>query len=131
MLKKTIKPIFILLFFSYMMIYILSAAGYYEYKNYEKMILTEEQIRKFEDDVKAGLDVDVTDYIKEEKVNHNNKIANTGKKLSALISSMMTKGMTESFKVLSKLVEDWLWFKIVLEYKVWRVYGKGYIKYCY
>lgn len=106
MLKKIIKPIFILLFFSYSMLYLLSAAGYYEYRNYEKMILTEEQIKKFESDVKQGLDVDVTDYIKEEKVNHNNKIANTGKKLSILVSNIMTSGMIESFKVLSKLVDD-------------------------
>lgn len=106
MLKKMIKPVFLLLFFFYFVLYILSAAGYYEYKNYEKMILTEEQIRKFEDDVKAGLDVDVTDYVKEKRVNHNNKIANTGKKLSFIISDIMKNGMIESFKVLSKLVED-------------------------
>lgn len=106
MLKKMLKPLFIFLFFSYLMIYLLSAAGYYEYKNYEKMVLTEEQIRKFESDVKSGLDVDVTDYIKEERINHNNNIANTGKKLSSLISKIMTNGMNESFKVLSKLVDD-------------------------
>lgn len=104
--KKIIKSLFILLFFSYTILYILSAAGYYEYKNYEKMILTEEQIKKFEEDVKAGVDVDLTDYVIEERVDQNNKIANTGKKLSVLISEVMTNGMNKSFKVLSKIIDD-------------------------
>ena len=103
---KIIKFIFVSLLLIYLSLYFTGVSGYYEYKNYKKMSLTEEQIIKFEEDVKAGKNVNVEDYIVEEKKDYNNKIANTGKKISFTISGIMSKVLTETFKEISKFVTE-------------------------
>ena len=103
---KIFKYVFLILLLLYLSIYFTSVSGYYEYKNYKKMSLTEEQIVKFEEDVKAGKDVSVEDYIVEEKKDYNNKIANAGKRISYTISDVMAKVLEESFKEISKFVTE-------------------------
>ena len=103
---KIFKFIFIVLLLLYLSLYFTGVSGYYEYKNYKKMSLTEEQIIKFEEDVKAGKDVNVEDYIVEEKKDYNNKIANAGKKISFTISGILSKVLSETFKEISKFVTE-------------------------
>lgn len=107
-MKKTdiFKFIFFFLLIAYISLYFGSLSGYYEYKNYQKMTLTEEQIKRFEEDVKEGKEIDVEDYIVEEQPVHNNKIANTGKKLSYGISNALSKVLTKTFKTLSKFIDE-------------------------
>jgi hypothetical protein len=100
------KIVFCILMLTYLTLYFAGVSGYYEYKNYKKMVLTEEQINKFEEDVKEGKEINVEDYIIEENSNHNNKIANTGKRLSFTISSSMSKVLTKCFKVISKFITE-------------------------
>lgn len=100
------KIIFCLLMFIYLALYFASASGYYDYKNYKKMVLTEEQINKFEEDVKEGKQINIEDYIVVEKSVQNNKIANVGKKLSFAISSSLSKVLTKVFKTISKFITD-------------------------
>lgn len=107
-MKKTdiFKFLFFFLLIVYVCLYFTSLAGYYEYKNYKKMTLTAEQIEKFEEDVKAGKEVDVEDYVVEEKKVFNNKIANVGRRLSYDISSTLSKVLTKTFKTLSKFIDE-------------------------
>ena len=100
------KIIFCILMLIYLSLYFAGISGYYEYRNYKKMILTEEQINQFEEDVKEGKEINVEDYIVEEKNNHNNKIANAGKKLSFIISSSMSKVLTKCFKAISSFITE-------------------------
>lgn len=100
------KVVFFILMLTYLTLYFAGVSGYYEYKNYKKMTLTEEQIIKFEQDVKDGKEVNVEDYIVEDKKYYNNKIANTGKKISFAISDTMTKVLSETFKTISKFVME-------------------------
>lgn len=100
------KIIFCILILTYLTLYFAGISGYYEYKNYKKMVLTEEQILKFEEDVKEGKEINVDDYIVEENNNHNNKIANIGKRLSFTISSSMSKVLSKCFKVISKFIAE-------------------------
>lgn len=100
------KIVFCILMLTYLTLYFAGVSGYYEYKNYKKMVLTEEQINKFEEDVKEGKEINVEDYIVEEKNSHNNKIANAGKRLSFTISSSMSKVLTKCFKVISKFITE-------------------------
>ena len=51
--NKIFKFIFGLFFMSFLVIYFSELTGYYEYQNYKKTSLTEEQIKKFEEDVKS------------------------------------------------------------------------------
>lgn len=103
---KIFKFVFCLLLLIYLTLYFTGVAGYYEYKNYKKMTLTEEQIEKFEEDVKNGKEVNVEDYIQEEKRDYNNKIANTGKKVSYTISNTLTKLLSSTFKHISKFITE-------------------------
>lgn len=103
---KIFKGTLGLLLLVYLTLYFSSITGYYEYKNYKKMTLTEEQIIKFEQDVKEGKEVNVEDYIIEEEIVFNNKIANAGKKVSYTISDTMNKVLTKTFKLLAKFVAE-------------------------
>lgn len=104
--NKIFKALFSLLLIVYLVIYVASSSGYYEYKNYKKMTLTEEQIEKFENDVKEGKEVNVEDYVIEETNVYDNRIAKVGKKLSFMISDTLSGVLSKSFKALSKFIVE-------------------------
>lgn len=106
MKNKVFKTVLGLLLLIYLTLYFTSISGYYEYKNYKKMTLTEEQIERFEKDVKEGKEVDVSDYIIEEEIVFNNKIANTGKRVSYTISKTMDKVLNKTFSSLAKFITE-------------------------
>lgn len=60
--------------------------SYYENKN----ILTEDAIKKFEDDLKNGREISINNYIKEDK-NYNNKVCLLGLKISNFIDKSFNK----------------------------------------
>lgn len=103
---KTFKWSLILLLVIYLALYFGTITGYYDYKNYKKMTLTNEQIIRFEKDVKAGKEVNVEDYLVKEDIAYNNKIANTGKRLSFMISGGMNKVLNKTFSLLGKFIEE-------------------------
>ena len=105
-LKKTIKYTFIFLFVILLTLYFSMISGYYEYINHEKMVLTEEQIKKFESDVASGKEVDITDYLTIEDREYNNNLSNISSSLSNGISNLITSGVDKTFKFLSKLVDS-------------------------
>ncbi len=104
--NNILKILFSLLLITYLTLYFSSVSGYYEYQNYKKMTLTQDQILKFEQDVKDGKKVDVEDYIQEEKTDYNNKIADTGKKFSYTVSNVMSNILTKAFSFLSKFITE-------------------------
>ena len=62
MKKKKNNFVFVLtivLFGIYMALYYMAETGYYEYKEYNKMIVTEEAMKQFERDISEGKDVSV------------------------------------------------------------------------
>lgn len=101
---KIFKAVFSIFLIVYLVIYLASASGYYEYKNYKKMSLTEEQIEKFEEDVKEGKEVNVEDYVVKDNAIYDNKIAKMGKKISFAISDTLTGVLSKSFKAISKFI---------------------------
>ena len=102
--EKIFKSIFMLLLIIYLCIYFSCISGLYEYNNYKKVSLTNEQIIKFEQDIKDGKPINIDNYIVEEKSMHNNKLGNMGKKLSYTISDSVKKLLSTSYNFLSKLV---------------------------
>lgn len=100
---KIIKYIFIVLFASYTAIYIMVNLGYYEYTNYNKKVFTEEQIKKFEEDIKNGIVLDANEYlVQEDTVNREKQM---GLKVSEMIGVISRKSIEEIFKLLNKFVE--------------------------
>ena len=54
--KKICKFVFICLFLSFVVSYVIEKTGYYEYNLQNKMIMTNEAMERFEKDVKEGKD---------------------------------------------------------------------------
>ena len=61
--ENTFKIIFIFLFVIFLTMYISVGSNYYEYELHKKVMLTNEDIKKFEDDVKNNKEVDIDNYI--------------------------------------------------------------------
>jgi len=105
-LKKTIKYTFIFLFVIFLTLYFSMISGYYEYINHEKMVLTEEQIKKFESDVSAGKNIDLENYITPTNKNYQNGISKLGLNISNLVSKGVNNGVEQFFNFLMKLVDE-------------------------
>lgn len=105
-LNKFFKSIIIILFIIYITIYISQKTGYYEYKNYQKTLLTNEQIKAFETDVKNGAEINIKDYIVNTNKNYQTNLSKMGLNLSNIISSCINKGIESSFDFLIKLVDE-------------------------
>lgn len=97
------KFIFIVLFVTFSAIYIMVSMGYYEYSNYTKKVFTEEQIKKFENDIKTGKKLDINDYL----VDSNEVIMKKqiGNRVSELIGFCAKGSIIGIFKFLNKIIE--------------------------
>ncbi len=99
MIEKTFKYgliglilIFFFLFF----------VGDFVYRNKltTKTILTEEQIKKFEEDVKNGVNIDINDYVVKDK-DYQNDVT----RVNDTISSLINKVFKQIFKYLLKSID--------------------------
>lgn len=79
--------------------------GYYEYNLKQKNVLTEEAIKRFEQDVASGKEIIASNYIEEEK-NYNNKVSNIALKLSNTISETFDKIIKYLFKQIENTVNS-------------------------
>ena len=69
-------------------------------------MLTEEQIKEYEEDIEAGKDVTIKDYLNKDKVNYDNKVSDLGLDLSELIGDIFNKGMNSFFEMLNVAVSS-------------------------
>ena len=77
--------------------------GYYEATLNNKVVLTDQNIQKFEEDVLNGEVIDVNSYILEDKKNYENKFTNAGDKFSEVVESFVTDGLKGVFDCLKTL----------------------------
>lgn len=82
---KILGRILLFLFIMFLCLYAISSTGYLQRLNQNKALFTEEQIKKFENDVENGNYVDINDYISPEKIDYSNRSSNFGEKLSKAI----------------------------------------------
>ncbi|MBR6690005.1 MAG: hypothetical protein IKL65_01580 [Bacilli bacterium] len=104
--NKLYKYIFMIFFISFLVIYLSELTGYYEYQNYKKTTLTKEQIKKFEEDVANGKEVDINEYLVVDNKTYNNGLSNLTSKLSDGISTLVQSGVENTFKFLSNLIDS-------------------------
>lgn len=102
---KVFKWSFILLFIIFITLYFSQLTGYYEYQNYQKMVMTEEQIKQFEQDIKEGKAVDIKDYTVNTVKNYDNSFSNLGLNLSKLISGLVKDGIIKVFDSIAGYVD--------------------------
>lgn len=84
--KNIFRIIFLTLVFLFIGLYFASNAGYIDYQSRNKTILTEEQIKQFEIDVKENKAIDIKNYITSKEDEYDNNISRMSLKLSHTIS---------------------------------------------
>ena len=102
--KKIFKVFIILLFLSFLVLYFAQKGGYYERINNEKRELTDEQIKKFEEDVKSGKKIDVDSYLIINDKKYDNRISNFGLATSNFIAKYFKKGIIKVFSGIDKMM---------------------------
>lgn len=100
------RLIVLILVFLFFVLYFMQASGYNEYTRNRENMLTEEQIKEYEEDIEAGKDVTIKDYLNKDKVNYDNKVSDLGLNLSELIGDVFNKGMNAFFEMLNEAVSS-------------------------
>ena len=100
------RLIILILVFLFFVLYFMQASGYNEYTRNRKNMLTEKQIREYEEDIESGKDVTIKDYLNKDKVNYDNKVSELGLDLSELIGDIFNKGMNTFFEMLNEAVSS-------------------------
>ena len=107
MSKKTIiKLILITVFLSFLITYVIGMSGYYEYELSNKRIMTEEQMKQFEEDVKNNENIDLGDYVVSTHTDYTNKFTKGVTNASLTINKYLKKSIESVFKIMSKMVEE-------------------------
>lgn len=94
-----VRLIVLILFFFFLIFYFMQINGYNEYAQNRKNMLTEEQIKRYEEDIEAGRDVSIYDYLENEK-NYDNLFSKAGLSVSNFVSDTFQKSMSAIFKML-------------------------------
>ena len=101
--KNTLLKITLFLFVIFLILYICKETGFYEYKAHNKANLTNEALKKFENDVNEGINVSLKDYVIDEQVDYTNKVSNIGYNIGNTIEKFMNEGIKKTLKVISAL----------------------------
>lgn len=102
--KNYIKSIFIIILLLYTFIYFFYQNNYYQKKISNKVYLNEENIKKFENDIKENKILDINSYITYEEKDYSNNISRLGEKLNDTLGVILIKGTSKVFNELKKLV---------------------------
>lgn len=99
---------FILLCFIICFLVILFAGktGYYEKKLRDNSILTEEQIKKFEEDIKNGKSVDISNYVINENKDYTTKLTSDVYSVSLKLEKTIDKIVKFIFNEIGKNIND-------------------------
>ena len=106
MKNNLFKAIILLSLTIFVASYFIEETGYYDYKLQEKTILTNEQIKKFEEDIKNGKEVDIENYLKENDKDYSNNITTNITKVSLTTNKYLKKGIESIFGILNNLVKE-------------------------
>lgn len=96
MIKKIVKFVIVLVIAIFLFLFFWGS-NIYKSKITEKKDLTEAQIKKFEEDIKNGIEIDLEDYIVKDK-DFSNRIT----KINSNISDIINYGFRKLFEYLLK-----------------------------
>ena len=80
--------------------------GYYEKKLRDNSILTEEQIKKFEEDLKNGKNVDISNYVINENKDYTTKLTSDVYSVSLKLEKTIDKIVKFIFNEVGKNIND-------------------------
>lgn len=94
------------LFLIFLTLYFSQATDYYEYEQSKVVAFTQEQIKKFEQDVKDGKEIDINNYLETTNKDYQNNISKVTLNISEGISKYMKMGIEKVFEGIAKVLED-------------------------
>lgn len=103
--KKTKNPwgiILLILFIVFICLYFMNMIGYYDV-NRNRMVMTEEKMKEFENDISLGKYIDLNNYFEEENRDYDNNFSNISLQVSNGIDTFLNKGLKSIIKALGKL----------------------------
>ncbi len=106
MKKKKVNPILKILgclFIVFMALYIAGASGYYESKIRDKVVITEEGIKEFEEKVQKGEEIDITSFLNTESKDYSSPMSNLGDNLTSGVENVVFEGMKFISDILKSL----------------------------
>lgn len=104
--NKIFWKIFLALLISFCALYVSVATGYYEFEQHKKVVLTNEKIEEFEQDLKAGKKINVKKYLDEKEENYENAFSNAGIAFSNIIEECVENGIQNIFGFLNSVFDD-------------------------
>lgn len=104
--KNYLVVLFLLLFIIFVILYISKEAGYYDYKAHQKVSLTNESIKQFEEDIKMGKDVKAKDYITHDYKDYSNRVTIISSEIGKYVEDILNDRVKGTVKVLGKLFWD-------------------------
>lgn len=105
MKTKLIKGIFFLFLLSFIVLLVLEETGYYKTRTSKAKTLTEEQIKIFEQDIKAGKEIDINDYVIN-RVDYTSDLSNNIYKISLKLERGLDSVIKFIFKKVNEMVEE-------------------------
>ena len=102
---KRFDRIMLVLFLIFLSIYYSSNAGLIDYQSKYKKDLTEEEIAKFEEDIKNGIDIDLTNYNKDMD-RYNNTLSKATLKISNGIGNVFQSLLDYFFSQMEKSMNN-------------------------
>ena len=101
MKPKTFNGVVLILFLIFLGIYFAGKNGYYKSLNTKKE-LTEEQIMKFEEDIKNNVEVDLNDYLPK-NTSYSNFVSRGAYNLSRVLSDLLNDKCKDIWQLIKTL----------------------------
>ena len=105
-MNNFVKVFLLMFLIIFLVMYFSSGNGYYQYELNKKTNLTEEAIKRFEQDVKDGKEIDINDYLVNEKKDYSNNFSRAGLNLSNNIKKIFSEGVKLLFDSIGNLVDE-------------------------
>ena len=104
-MKKFLKPLVLIIIFSFLVLYFFYTSGYSENKIRKEKELMEQMILKYEEDLKNGVDVSKENYVIQ-KPDYSNNFTNTTLRLSEKVCDIIDQSIKYLFKKMSNMVNE-------------------------
>lgn len=87
--KNSILKIFGVFFLLFMALYIANLSGYYESKIRDRVVITEEGIKEFEEKVSNGEEINMSSFLELDKKDYSSKMSNFGENITSGIQKIV------------------------------------------
>ena len=104
-IKKIVKVLFYFFLLFFLVIYLGQMTGYHKVPEERKIVLTDEAMERFEEDVKNGKEIIAGNYLEKEN-DYNNNLSLLGVKLSKLIENGFNKIMWLILNELESVIDS-------------------------